>query len=53
MGGKSRAFESGEDEESDLDEIASSIEALTQQLSSEQRKQKLIELRKLIDSLAV
>ena len=52
--GKLSRFESGEDVDGlDLDEIGMSIETLMEQLSKEQRKQKLIELRKLIDSLAV
>ena len=52
--GKLSRFESGEDVDGlDLDEIGMNIESLMEQLSKEQRKQKLIELRKLIDSLAV
>jgi hypothetical protein len=46
-------FESGEDIEGfDLDDLAMGLEGLMQQLSTEQRKQKLVELRKLIDTLA-
>ena len=46
-------FEAGEDIEGfDLDNLAMGLEGLMQQLSNEQRKQKLVELRKLIDTLA-
>jgi hypothetical protein len=50
--GQLSSFESGDSEESDLDEIVAGLDELKKQLSNEQRKQKLVELRRLIDTLA-